>query len=79
MLAALMMRVADGSKELSLIRPARARTRLQFTVVFYGFENLLPQNGAILRNAAQIRLVRTRSEKQTAQHREKLRKNSLGN
>ncbi len=37
------------------------------------------QNCADQRKAAQISLLRTSSEKQTAQHRENLRRNSLGN
>jgi hypothetical protein len=40
---------------------------------------IFAQNCAIRRNVAQIHSPRFHSEKQAAQHREKLRKNSLGN
>ena len=46
---------------------------------FLRLGNFLPQNCATQRNAPQIGLVSASSEKQTAQHREKLRKSSLGN
>jgi hypothetical protein len=42
-------------------------------------DNFLLQHCAIQRNATRISLVLLTSEKQTAQHRENLRKNSLGN
>lgn len=46
---------------------------------FLRLENFLLQNRATQRSAAQISLVKTSSAKQTAQHREKLRKNSILN
>jgi hypothetical protein len=46
---------------------------------FLRLDSFLLQNCATQRNAALVNCVPSRSEKQTAQHRENLRKNSLGN
>jgi len=61
----------------------RAREALGSTQIFHGrflrLDSFWLQNCANQRNATTISLLSASSEKQTAQHREKLRKNSLGN
>jgi hypothetical protein len=59
---------ARGQGHLAGLDPVHGR--------FLRLENFLLQNCATQRSAAQISLVKTSSAKQTAQHREKLRKNS---
>jgi hypothetical protein len=62
---------ARGQGHLAGLNPVHGR--------FLRLENFLLQNCATQRSAAQISLVKTSSAKQTAQHREKLRKNSILN